>query len=59
MTETSFLTVAQATSPESVSLGWDWYVRAIFCLEALSLSLSFFFVLSFFDVDHLKVLMHL
>ena len=54
MTETSFLTVAQPTSPESVSLGWDWYVRAIFCLEALSL--FFFFVLSFFDVDHFKSL---
>ena len=49
MTETSFVTVAQSTNPESVSLGWNWYVRAILCLEALSLSLFF---LSFFDVDH-------
>ena len=42
MTETSLLTVLQATNPESVSLGWNSYVRAVFCLEALSLSLFFF-----------------
>ena len=54
MTETSFLTVAQATNPESVSLGWNWYVRAVLCLEALSL---FFKVFLMWTI--LKVLVHL